>query len=521
MSSAADVLVIGSGHNALVCALLLARSGLRVVVLEAKKVLGGATRTERPFVKAPELGVSSGAYLLGLMPPELMLKLGLTLPLKRRDPHYFLPTTDRRYLLIGSDEAELERQYLQFFSEDDWNAHCDLVDEVAQLRDDLAPAWLKPPMSAEETAERYIRPDLRQVFLNLVKGSIAEYLDRFSFKSQLIMAMYATTDAFSGLDGCFDTPGTGHNFLAHSMCRLPGAEGTWMIIEGGLGVLIQKLVALAKSAGVQFETDAEVATIDIENGAVAGVTTKKGGVYRAPVVVSGADPFTTLSLIDSEKLPTNFPKKIDSLYKPGTTLKVNLAFDKLPTFTCLPRDRGQFGPTIHILPQEGDIFAKIKRAYEVVKQGELAEEPTIEWYFHTPIDPSLKDPKGRHNGALFVQWAPYTLARNQNWDDVERGYVNHLLSICDRFAPDTSKCVIDAFVLSPPGIERHFGIKGGHIQHVDNSFAFDQRVPYDWPVDGLFSCSSGCHPAGGVSGAAGHNAAIEILTAMGKTESTP
>ncbi|MFO0658346.1 MAG: hypothetical protein U0165_00725 [Polyangiaceae bacterium] len=218
-------------------------------------------------------------------------------------------------------------------------------------------------------------------------------------------------------------------------------------------------------------------------------------------------------------MPETYAQKIDGMFwAGGTTLKVNLAFERLPTFTCLPHDRGQFGPTIHLLPQGDDPLGAIRESYEVTKRGELALEPTIEWYFHTPIDPSLKDRRGHHNGALFVQWVPHTLANGKRWEDVESSYVKHLLSICDRFAPDTSSCVIDTFVLSPAGIERHFGITGGHIQHVDNGFAFDQRAPYDIPVDGMFACSAGCHPAGSVVGAAGHNAANIVLKAMGKKD---
>src|SRR6478609_6081445 len=161
MASGPDILIVGAGHNGLVAALVLARSGLSVTVLEADAAIGGAARTEFPFAKAPGLGVSSGATLLGVMPPELMQSLGLTLPLIRRDPHYFLPTTDRRFLLFGSDCESTRRQCEQFFTLQDWMAAEALGREIAQIRDDLAPSWLREPLSAGETAERFIRPALR------------------------------------------------------------------------------------------------------------------------------------------------------------------------------------------------------------------------------------------------------------------------------------------------------------------------------------------------------------------------
>ena len=134
----------------------------------------------------------------------------------------------------------------------------------------------------------------------------------------------------------------------------------------------------------------------------------------------------------------------------GTTFKVNLCLSSLPTFRCLPEDRGQFGPTIHLLPDEEVVLAELGRAYSDAKRGELPEFPSIEWYVHSSLDQTLRNPKGRHNAALFVQWVPYELSGGRSWDDEEPRYVQHLLSICDRFAPGTSALVEDTFALSPP-----------------------------------------------------------------------
>jgi phytoene dehydrogenase-like protein len=519
MASRSDVIIVGAGHNGLVAAVLLARAGLDVLVLEEKNAVGGAAKTEYPFKKAPGLGISSGAYLLGLMPPELMNELGLDLPLLRRDPHYFLPTTGDRFLLFGSDKEAMREQFLRFFGEADWRANAALNDELGRLRDDLAPAWLLEPLSIEETAEKFIRKELRQQFVALCRGTARAYLERFGFESDLLKAMYAVTDAFSGLDGGYDTPGTGMNLLVHNMCRLPGSGGTWMIVKGGMGTITQRLAALARAAGAKIETDAGVARIDVTTGRVTGVELTDGRFVQANVVLSNADPFRTTALVGRDKLAGDYLTRLDAMKHDGTTFKLNLCLAKLPSFRCLPEDRGQFGPTIHLLPDEDRVIGDLERAYIDVKAGKLPEFPSIEWYIHSSVDPSLQDSEHRHNAALFVQWVPYELA-GTTWEKEEDRYVQHLLSICDRFAPGTSSLVVDTFALHPQKIEKHFGITRGHIHHVDNTLGFADRHPYAYPVGGLYSCSAGCHPAGSVIGAAGHNAAKRVLRDMNRVGAT-
>jgi len=510
----AHVIILGAGHNGLVASILLARAGLEVTVLEERESIGGASRTEYPFRRAPRLGSSTGAYLLGLMPPELIDELGLELPLIRRDPHYFLPTTRNRYALFGSDQGELRSQFVEFFSEEDWAANQAMNEQLGKIREDLAPSWLAPPYSLEETAERFVRPELRRPLIDLCRGSAREFLERFRFKSDLLKAMYAVTDAFSGLDGGYDTPGTGMNLLIHNMCRLPGSGGTWMIVEGGMGAVTSRLAAAARAAGARIRTRAPVARVDVRGGSVEGVTLAGGESISADVVLCNADPFKALSLLPGTELPAAYRERVEKLRADGSTLKINLCLKRLPRFTCLPEDRGPLGATIHLLPDEEVVLAELERSYRTMKEGRLAEFPAIEWYIHTAVDSSLQDPEGRHSAALFVQWVPYALA-GTSWDEQEERYVKHLLAICDRFAPGTSEIVEETFALTPPKIESHFGISRGHIHHVDNKFGFAERLPYETPIGGLFFCSAGCHPAGSVIGAAGHNAAKRVIAALG------
>lgn len=510
MTGTFDVILVGAGHNALVCATLLAQAGLSTCVLEEQAVPGGAVRTEYPFHRAPEVGQSTGAYLLGLMPPELIAKLGIHLPLIRRDPHYFLPALDGRYVLFGADSAETERQFRQFFSEADLRADRALQAEIAALREDIAPTWLSEPLSIEATAERCIRPALRRAFLDLCRGSIGSYLERFGFRSDLLKAMYAVTDGFTGLFGSWDTPGTGMNFLIHNMCRLPGSGGTWMIVRGGMGTVTAELVRAAERAGARIETSAAVARILVQGGSARGVALRDGRELKANVVVVGTDPFRLLGLLEEGAVPEALRRRIEGYRRDGSTMKVNLCLKALPTFSCLPELRGQHAATIHLLPEESIVLESLRRGFEDVKAGRLPDFPSIEWYIHSSVDPSLSDAEGRHSSALFVQWVPYDIA-GSSWAAEEARYVEHLLSICDRFAPGTSELVVDAFPLNPQSIEARFGMTRGHIHHVDNSFGFDERLPYALPISGLYACGAGCHPGGSVIGASGHNAAQRVL----------
>jgi phytoene dehydrogenase-like protein len=528
LPSRADVVIIGAGHNGLVSAVLLARAGLDVVVLEAADVLGGATRTERPFAKVPGLGQSTGSYLLGLMPPELLRTLQVDIPVLRRDPHYFLPTPGgpgAPYLLFGTDREATQAQMERFFSPRDVAADEAMQVEIAALRADLAPAWLQEPRSVEDIADRHIRPQLQSTFIDLVRGSVADYLARFGFKSELLMSMYAVTDGLSGLNAGPDDPGTGHNFLVHNMCRLPGSDGTWMVAAGGMGTVSRTFADAARAAGAAIFTSTPVSAVTVSQGAATGVVLADGREISSRVVLGSCDPYRLMGLVPEGALPTALTDRMAAVRRPGTTLKVNLALSGLPRFSCLPDDAASpFGSTIHLLPGSAGLaglaetdspMAALRAMWADVQAGRLPAEPTIEWYLHTTVDPSLQDEAGHHSSALFVQSVPYELA-GTTWEAELPGYVDRLLALVDRYAPGTTELVADTMPLSPPGIEKHFGITGGHIHHVDNTVAFNERMPYATGLDGLYAGSAGAHPAGSVIGAAGHNAAKRILTDLGR-----
>lgn len=512
-----DVVVVGAGHNGLVAATLLARAGLAVTVCESAPVVGGACRTETPFPAAPGLRASTGAYLLGLMQPELLRLLDLDLPLVRRDPHYFMPTLDGRHLLLGGDREQTRVALATFFSDADARADEALGAELAALREDLAPAWLASPLSVEETAQRWIRPALRETFVAMVRGSAVDYLQRFGFASEEIVAMYAVTDGLPGLAGSPFTPGSGHNLLVHSMCRLPGAGGTWMVVRGGMGTVTSRLADAARAAGATIRTDCPVQAVLVEAGAAAGVRLPDDVELLAPTVLLATDPYRLPGLL-GEALPASLGARItDWATKPGHTLKVNLATRELPTFTALPGKQGQHGTTVHLLPPpaaDGSVLTAVRQACETALAGGLPDTPPLEWYLHSDLDPSLRDDAGRHSSALFVQGVPHEVA-GSSWAVERDGYVAHLLDLVDAYAPGFSALVDDVSALAPPDIEAHFGITGGHIFHVDNAVSFTDRMPYRTGVAGVYAGAAGCFPAGSVIGSAGHNCAQEILADLG------
>jgi phytoene dehydrogenase-like protein len=512
-----DVVVIGAGHNGLVAAALLARAGLSVEVLERAAVVGGACRTETPFQRAPGLRASTGAYLLGLMPPELLAALDLDLPLLRRDPHYFLPTLDGRHLLLGA-AANARDQFTQFFTEQDWRANQRLGAELAALRDDLAPSWLAEPGTVEQTAERYVRRQLQDTFVRLARGSAAEYLSRFEFASELLVAMYLVTDGMPGLSGSPWRPGTGHNLLVHNMCRLPGADGTWMAVRGGMGTVTRAIAARALEAGATIRTEVAVERIMVDRGTAGGVVSDHGDEVRARAVLVATDPFRLPALL-ADACPDRLRSRIEGYVGAslGQTMKVNLALAGLPRFAALPEPRGQHSTTVHLLPQpaaDASVLTALRMAFDAASAGRLHPLPAVEWYLHSLLDPSLCDEAGRHSSAFFVQGVPHTPA-GSTWEAEKGGYVERLLAFAELYAPGLRGLVVDVHALTPPEIESHFGIVHGNIDHVDNAIAFADRLPYRLGVDGLYAGAAGCHPAGSVIGCAGHNAAKIILADLG------
>eukprot|EP00455_Lapot_gusevi_P048771 TRINITY_DN67_c0_g1_i9.p1 TRINITY_DN67_c0_g1~~TRINITY_DN67_c0_g1_i9.p1 ORF type:complete len:236 (+),score=50.16 TRINITY_DN67_c0_g1_i9:49-756(+) len=227
--------------------------------------------------------------------------------------------------------------------------------------------------------------------------------------------------------------------------------------------------------------------------------------------MANCDPFRMRKLVGEHHFPAEYNKKLDSMKREGTTFKLNMCLRGLPKFKCLSEDRGQYGTTTHILPETNDILGYLVQSYKEAKAGKIPDFPTIEWYIHTGVDASMRDPAGHHNSGLFIQWVP-NKPKNSTWDREMDGFVKRLLDILDMYAPGTSSLVEEYMPMGPQEIENYFGITHGHIHHIDNGMSFLDRVPYRQPgVEGLYSASAGTHPAGSVDGSCGHNAAQAVL----------
>jgi phytoene dehydrogenase-like protein len=510
-----DVIVVGGGTNGLVCALVLARGGLKVQVVEDKPAVGGAHRTEFPFARAPRLGATTGAHRVGFVPRELSAQLGLKLPITPRDPSVFVPTTVAgRYLLAGPGHEGLRSASGGVVTARDATALATMNAELDAMVADLAPAWTGPPVTVEELGERYIRGALRKAFVRLCRGSFAEYAARFGIQSGLLKAALAA-DALGGSFASWDTPGSGAPLLVrHAACSLEG--GGDAIVVGGPGALTHALAEAAERARVSITTGLAVTQISVQGNAVTGVTMADGTTRRAGAVVTSADPWRMRALVGADRFPAEYTRRIDGFARPGGIAKLNVALSDLPRFSCLPEPSGQHRATTFLLPGAGpegedDAVRAIGRAFAEASAGRLPGEPPIECTFPTAVEESLRDADGRHSASLLVPWVPYDLA-GTTWSAEEERFTSLLLDVLEAFAPGTRERVVETALYHPKKLETHFGLTRGHIGHVDDTHLFADRLPAATPISGLYVCGRGCSPAAGVFGVAGLNAARKLLS---------
>jgi phytoene dehydrogenase-like protein len=522
-----DAIVIGAGHNGLVAAAYLARAGLRTVVLERRECVGGACVTEERW---PGYRVSRGAYVVGLLRPAVVRELDLAahgLRLLRREPSSFTPLPDGRGLLLGADAEACAREIGRFSARDAarYRDYERLLDRTARTFEPLldAPppdparlAWRDVPVLARVAARAVgLRRDAAAVARLLLAPARAT-LEAW-FESEPLRATLAT-DALIGAFAGPGSPGTGYVLFHHVMGETGGARGVWAYVEGGMGALAGALAAAARAAGAEVRVAAPVASIDVAGGRVHGVTLGDGTTLEAPVVVSGADPQRTLlGLVGVEHLPEAVAREAAALDVRSPVVKINLALARLPRFRGRSGAGEAPGPehagTIHVGATDLDA---LERSYAEAAAGRLPDRPMVELTIPSALDRTLA-PAGRHVASLFVQHVP-PAPDPATWPAAREAFADRALALVDEVAPGFSASVLHREVLGPPELEAVFGLSGGNLFHgamTLDRLLFLRPFPgwsrYQTPVSGLWLCGAGTHPGGGIMGACGRNAALELL----------
>jgi phytoene dehydrogenase-like protein len=520
-----DAIVIGGGHNGLVCAAYLARAGLQVLVLERRAVLGGASVTEEPW---PGYRVSTLAYLCSLLQERIIRELELArfgYYVYAKDPAFFTPFPDGRYLLFWQDPRRTCEEIARFSRRDAevyprYEAFLERLARFAEqmlLRTppDLARSGLRDYLELARLGLDFLHMDdtERIGHLRIFTQSVADFLAPW-FESEEVKVTLAT-DGVIGTNGGPRTPGTAYVLLHHVMGKVNGHRGLWGFVRGGMGGVAAALAGAAQAAGATIRTEAPVARVLVVNGRAAGVVLGNGDEIRSRIVVSGADPKRTfLQLVEAHHLPGEFLAAVHNIRMEGCSMKINLALDGLPSFRALPGSTllPHHRTTIHLCPS----LEYIERAWDEAKYGTPSTQPMLEITLPTTYDDSLAPP-GKHLMNIFLQYTPYRL-REGHWQQIKERYADHVLALVEEYAPGFRNLILHRQVITPLDLEETYGLTGGHIFHgemaVDQLFCL-RPVPgwaqYRTPLRGLYLCGAGTHPGGGVMGAPGYNAAREIL----------
>ena len=527
-AAAWDAIVVGGGHNGLVCAAFLAEGGLRTLVLESRELLGGAAETSElvPGVRVPTV-----AHTVGRLHPGIARRLDLAahgLSLVAPAVRLFAADPDADGLTLWADPArkadELGRlrsgEGARFLELDEQvRAFGRVLGELAEL----SPPDFRRPAAFDALAGLRLvsraRGLGRRTFQELLRVAPAPVADMVDDSLQLeplraAVAWRGVRHAAMGVRSA----GTALNLLRDSASPGAGAAGETVLARGGPGAVVDALAAVARARGVEFRTAAPVARIEVSDGRSTGVTLRSGEEIEAPVVVSSADPRRTLlDLIDPAVLGPTLGWRAGNIRASGVTAKVNLVLERLPRFSTagdepVVRLRGR------ILVGAPSLDA-IERAHDAAKNGQIPAMPVLEVTIPSLIDPSLvaDAETSRHVMSVLVQYAPYRLAEG-DWDARRAELGDRVLATLETAAPGISDLVAEHQVVTPLDLERDYGLTHGHPMHaemaLDQFFAWRPMLGlgrYRLPFEGLYLAGSGSHPGGGITGVPGSNAAREVI----------
>jgi phytoene dehydrogenase-like protein len=516
-----DAVVIGGGHNGLVCAAYLARGGLRTLVLERRETLGGATLTQEVF---PGFRFSVLSYVVSLLRPEIIRDLQLP-----RHGLHILPLDgtftplDGDHLWRTDDAAHTMRELRR------WSiADAEAYGEYGRLMASMA-RFIKPILGITPIDPR--RPDPRDVvplgallrefaalprreqatFIGLMTMSAAEFLERW-FETEPLKA----TMSASGIIGTYlgvRSPGTAYVLLHHYMGEIDGAFRAWGIPRGGTGGVAAAIASAARSAGAQIRTSAPVARVRVHDGRASGVVLESGEEIQATTVLATTDARVTfLGLLPPGSLDPTFEAEVRRFRFRGSSGKVNLALDGLPSFTSLPGPGEHLRGAISFSPS----LDYMEQAYDDAKAGRFSRRPYVDIVIPTLVDPTMAPP-GKHVMSCFVQYAPYRLAEG-TWDEQREAFGDSVVDVIAERAPNIRDLIVGRQVVTPLDMERDVGLSEGNIFQGELSLEqlfFNRPVPgwsrFRTPIRGLWLAGSSAHPGGGIMGAPGRLAALAVL----------
>jgi len=522
MSTTYDAIIIGGGHNGLVNAAYLARAGKKVLVLERRHVIGGATVSEEIY---PGFKYSVFSYVISLFRPEIIRDLnlpkhGLTiLPLEST----LTPMPNGNYLYRDGDHFRTLRDIARH-SQRDAEAYDDygrrmyfMAKAVKYMLGIIPPdpTSLNPKdlLGLVHLGKHLLSIGEENLYTltKLMTMSAADFLEEW-FETDVLKA----TLSASGIIGTYlgpRSPGTAYVLLHHYMGEIDGNFRAWGFAKGGTGGIANAIASAAREYGAEIFTNAPVAQVIVKHGAAIGVALQNGDEYYAKVIVSSLDPKQTfLNLADAAHLPDDFLTAIRRFNIRGSSAKVNLALDAAPNLACMPGDGPHLRGAISISPS----LEYIERAYDDAKHGNFSRRPYIDMIIPSMIDPDMAPP-GKHVMSCFVQYAPYQL-REGTWEEKRGALGDAVVNTLAEYIPNLTDIILHRQVMTPWDIEQTTGLSQGNIFQGELTLSqlFFLRpaagyAKYRTPIRNYYQCGSGTHPGGGITGAPGRLAAVEIL----------
>ena len=507
-----DAVIVGGGHNGLVSAAYLAKAGVKTLVLERRKIVGGACVTEEPW---PGYRVNSVAYAAGLLRPKIIEDLGLKkfgLEVHVWSPQYFLPFPDGNHIFLWDDPKKTIKEIERFSSKDAkaylefekfWQEFYELVDIML----------LSPPPKLADLVNLMEGPEAEELLRRILLMSGKQLLDEW-FESEYVKAAFISPAVLATFAGPM-TPGTAYLIGHYAAGCIDEMKQVWGWARGGIGSIPDSIARAAKYYGAEILTRAEVEKIIVKEGQATGVALVDGRTISAKKILSNADPQRTFfRLVGTEHLDPEFAKKIEKLKVQGCTLKVNCAINELPDFNAYRgREVGpQHSGTIDICPS----VEYLERAFDDAKYGWPSKKPFVEMTIQSAYDQSVAPP-GKHVITMLCQYYPYKL-REGDWDAVADEAGDRVVETVTDYAPNLKEAIIHRQVITPKDMENEYFLPQGNASHADNTpdqvFSF-RPVPgwanYRTPIANLYLCGAGTHPGGGILGAPGHNAAMAVL----------